>query len=315
MWLLRFQIAATVLFSLSTRKGQVGTLVFAQTDTDVVSKDCSITDLVGYDYKVEPESGLSLHWKVSPLNDISLKVVSIDLETRWLSIGFSADGDMIGSDAVVGSTEEEKVLEYELGAKALPVQPPSSPVEGSIRLFSDEEQEITVGVFERVDGVTSLSFTRPMTPEVGGKNALLTGTSNSTILLWAAGPDDAFGYHFLGKGAFTFDLMCPDAQPPDSGTEAGVAEPGTTNPFTQAPSVSPEVLEFSTSPTVAPVVPLTLQPVDDSTSGGALPRFHRAGGGLVASLRRGFFVGGGFDGALLALVLFAAGVLTSHEFL
>ncbi len=45
------------------------------------------------------------------------QVVSSDPEIGWLSIGFSADGEMIGSDAVVGSFEAGSVLEYKLGAK------------------------------------------------------------------------------------------------------------------------------------------------------------------------------------------------------
>lgn len=35
----------------------------------------------------------------------------------WMSVGFSPDGDMIGSDAVVGFPGQEEVLEYELGSK------------------------------------------------------------------------------------------------------------------------------------------------------------------------------------------------------
>lgn len=35
----------------------------------------------------------------------------------WMSVGFSSDGDMIGSDAVVGFPGQDEVLEYELGSK------------------------------------------------------------------------------------------------------------------------------------------------------------------------------------------------------
>ncbi|CAM9648209.1 unnamed protein product, partial [Scytosiphon promiscuus] len=187
---------------------------------------------------------------------------------------------MIGSDAVVGSVAEQEVLEYELGAKALPVQPPSSPVEGSIRLFSDDEQEISARVYENVDNVTSLSFTRPMTPAVDVKVALLDGAGNTTILLWAAGPDDAFGYHFLGRGAFAVDLACSEIQlavdEGGPGSEFAATAAGVGNPTTGAPSMSPDLLVFTASPTVAPAPPFTPQPVDGSTSSGALPRFPRA---------------------------------------
>lgn len=197
------------------------------------------------------------------------------------------------------------------------MQPPSSPVEGSIRLFSDEDQEITASVFERADNVTSLSFTRPMTPEVNGKNALLDGAGTTAILLWAAGPDDAFGYHFLGRGAFAVDLVCSEVQLPVEEEEPDLevvgTEPGIAAPLTQAPSVSPELLAFSASPTVAPASPFTPQPIDGSDSSGALPRFHRAEG-VVALLSTGVYVGGGFDG-IVALVLVAAGFFAASTVL
>ena len=46
---------------------------------------------------------------------INKQAVSADFAVGWLVIGFSADGNMIGSDAVVGSVEG--VLEYDLGSQ------------------------------------------------------------------------------------------------------------------------------------------------------------------------------------------------------
>lgn len=49
---------------------------------------------------------------------IHVKQVMIDARIPgWMSVGFSPDGDMIGSDAVVGFPGQEEVLEYELGSK------------------------------------------------------------------------------------------------------------------------------------------------------------------------------------------------------
>lgn len=46
------------------------------------------------------------------------KQVMIDARIPgWMSVGFSSDGDMIGSDAVVGFPGQDEVLEYELGSK------------------------------------------------------------------------------------------------------------------------------------------------------------------------------------------------------
>ncbi|CAM9412834.1 unnamed protein product [Ectocarpus sp. 4 AP-2014] len=191
---------------------------------------------------------------------------------------------MIGSDAVVGSVEG--VLEYDLGSKGLPVQPPLSPLEASIRPFSVDEQEITGAVLEQDENVTSLSFTRPTTPEVAGKQALLAGAETSAILLWAAGSDDSFGYHFLGRGAFNIDLACSEDQPlvegdvlegdEQPGTEAGIAVPL----LTAGPSTSPFTV-FSVSPSSAPAPPFTAQPADGSTTSGALPGVPTAVVGFV----------------------------------
>ncbi|CAM9468992.1 unnamed protein product, partial [Ectocarpus sp. 6 AP-2014] len=88
---------------------------------------------------------------------------------------------IIGSDAVVGSVEG--VLEYDLGSKVLlPVQPPLSPLEASIRPFSVDEKKITGAVLGKNENVTSLSFARTTTPEVAGKQALLAGADTSAIL-------------------------------------------------------------------------------------------------------------------------------------
>ncbi|CAN0456564.1 unnamed protein product [Ectocarpus sp. 12 AP-2014] len=217
---------------------------------------------------------------------------------------------MIGSDAVVGSVEG--VLEYDLGSKGLPVQPPLSPLEASIRPFSFGEQEITGAVLEKDENITSLSFTRPTTPEVAGKQALLAGADTSAILLWAAGSDDSFGYHFLGRGAFNIDLACSEDQPvvegdvveevegdEQPGTEAGSAVPL----LTEGPSTSPFTV-FSVSPSSAPAPPFTAQPADGSTTSGALPRVPTAVVGFVYR-----FAGAGALGVAAIKVFFTFAVL------
>lgn len=146
-----------------------------------------------------------------------------------------------------------------------------------------------------------------MAPLVDGKNDLPGGVNTTAILLWAAGPDDAFGYHYLGRGAFSVDLVCSGAPLPvdedesgseeEPGSEFLVTEAGIVGRPTEAPSASPEMLVFSASPSVAPVSPLTPQPVDGSTSG-------------ASSSKAGNY----FEGAL-TLVLFAGGVVAASNVL
>eukprot|EP00903_Cladosiphon_okamuranus_P015615 g14419.t1 len=204
---------------------------------------------------------------------------------------------MIGSDAVVGA--EEVVLEYSLGSKSLPVQL-SPTTEESISLFP--EQEITSTELERVESSISMSFTRPMMPLGVGKQPLFPESGEPLVLLWATGPDDAFGYHFLGRGAFTVDLLCV-ASPTQPMAEEGVGpiEASSPPPLTQAPSISPpEVLEFTVSPTSAPTSALPPQASDGSATSGALPGLFQVGGGLLGlqslyawAMVLGLFVCGG----------------------
>lgn len=165
--------------------------------------------------------------------------------------------------------------------------PPTT--EASISLFSD--QEITNTALEKVGNETSLSFTRPMQPAVDGKQTLPSESGIPTILLWAAGTDPTFGYHF-GRGAFTVDLVCADDQTvvdeEQPSSEIVSTEPGSAPPLTLAPSLSPDVLMFTVSPTVAPALTPPPQVVGDSTSG-AMPRLLQAGGGLLGLCRNNLF--------------------------
>lgn len=188
----------------------------------------------------------------------------------------------------------------------------SSPtIEESISLFS--EQEITNVALEKVGDSTSMSFTRPSTPDSVGKQPLFPASGDLVTLLWAAGPDDAFGYHFLGRGAFTVDLLCAASQPvveveqpfatPDPiivATGAGIFPP-----LTEAPSMTPpEVLMFTVSPTSAPTSAFPPQQLlEDGTTSGALPGLLQAGGS-VFGLRIDF-------ARAMAFGVFAIGVSTT----
>lgn len=231
--------------------------------------ECSASDVIGYDFMAEPlDSGLSIHWSVSPFDTVSFEVMSTDSELGWMSIGFSTDGNMIGSDAIVGMGG--LVLEYYLGSKTLPVyQVPT--IEESIFLFPD--QELANAAWERVGNNTSMSFTRPTIPAGEGKQLLFPG--DPVTMIWAAGTDDTYGesigYHFLGRGAFTVDLLC-----------ASVVATGASNamPLTEAPSMSPRAVGFTVSPTSAPTSPLLPVPLDDGMSSGALAGLLQDGGSV-----------------------------------
>lgn len=187
----------------------------------------------------------------------------------------------------------------------------SSPtIEASISLFSD--QEITGAALEKVGNETSLSFTRPMTPTVAGKQALPSSESSTpAIPLWAAGSDLTFGYHSLGRGAFTVDLLCAEDQTAvdeeeGPGSEIVGTEPGSPSPLlTLAPSLPPDVLTFTASPSVAPVSTSPRQEVEDNTSG-AVPRVLQAGGGLLGLSTRDDLVGGFSRAVIFGVIVIGA---------
>lgn len=185
---------------------------------------------------------------------------------------------------------------------------------------SFSEQEITGTALEKVGNETSMSFTRPMKPTVAGKQALPSSESSTpTILLWAAGSDVTFGYHSLGRGAFTVDLLCADDQTaevdeeqPDS--EIVTTEPGSAPPlFTLAPSLSPGFLAFTASPSVAPVITPPQQEVDDTTNG-AVPRVLQAGGGFLGLSTRDNLVDGFSRAVVFGIVVIGASAASTIIF-
>lgn len=158
------------------------------------------------------------------------------------------------------------------------------------------KQDITNTALERAGKTTSMSFTRPASPE--GKQTLFPDLGNSpTMLLWAAGPEDEFSYHYLGRGAFTVDLLCV---PP-------VLQRDHTVDPTEAPSTTPpDVFAFTVSPTSAPTsIPRPPPSGGGGITSGALPGLLQAGGGLLG--RRIEFV--------MAFGLFLFGVSTTSALL
>ncbi|CAM9167779.1 unnamed protein product [Ascophyllum nodosum] len=192
-------------------------------------EECNTSAQTGYDFQVEPATGLFLHWSLSPELGVVSFYGTIAVEVPgWFAFGFSSDGHMIGSDAIVGFPTPGTVVEYDLDTKVSALIQPS-PV-----------QEITEAAIEKADGITSLAFTRPVTPVGEGKLPLQTGVNVSITMIWALGPEETFGYHFeRSRGAFSVDLLCSDVA---SNPPAGL-------PVSMAPTLAPEVEHFISSPT------------------------------------------------------------------
>ncbi|CAI5470766.1 unnamed protein product [Closterium sp. Yama58-4] len=70
------------------------------------SLPCTNSSLFGYAYAVQLGDGLILHWKpqVGRVTDMALQAVALSgAQKGWISVGWSGDGRMSRSDAVVGN--------------------------------------------------------------------------------------------------------------------------------------------------------------------------------------------------------------------
>ena len=98
----------------------------------------------------------------------------------WVSIGFSPDGGMIGSQAVIGVPEQGNVLKYDLTSKD-----GASPM--------SEDRQTLIGTSITVEGEKAImEFTKLLVE--AGEVPILEGTENKFI--YAAGDFDGnLGYH------------------------------------------------------------------------------------------------------------------------
>ena len=117
----------------------------------------------------------------------------------WFGIGFSSDGGMVGSDAVL-SWVGGSVTGYAMSAKSL----------GGVKAQPASYLSLTHMSVELRDGKTLIKFTRSL---AAGKVPLRA--AEPATLLWAAGTSSKLSYHDSGRGSFTVYLdATPGAYPP-----------------------------------------------------------------------------------------------------
>jgi len=156
----------------------------------------------------EPEP-CSLDFCVSITNSYSLAYTvngdgTITMEATydgngWIGIGFSELGMMVGSDAIIGSTEVGIPQKYRMTAASL-------DTDTSIQLMPPEEQTLTDATVEYKDGQTVMKFTKIMKEP----NQIEIGMGNN-IMLGAHGSFPTIGYH-TKKSAFSINLSSGAAE-------------------------------------------------------------------------------------------------------
>ncbi|CAN0464209.1 unnamed protein product [Ascophyllum nodosum] len=127
-----------------------------------------------FDFEATPTSGLTLFWSVVK-NDTEVSVKAVYEGEGWLGIGFSDSGSMIGSDAVVGLPDEGTVLEYDMVEHDTPSE--------------SAEKEISNNTITQADGVTTLTFVRPLSPSGDGKQVLSIEEKTTWLYAWGDGND------------------------------------------------------------------------------------------------------------------------------
>ncbi|CAN0204815.1 unnamed protein product [Scytosiphon promiscuus] len=196
---------------------------------------CGPASDLDYQYEVSPTDGFTIRWSIDVGDEtISFQVVSA--AAAWTGIGFSSDGMMVGSDAVVGLPDDVSVLEYEMTGKS---------VEDVVPF---DVQDITDGsVSQDASGETTLTFTRPLSPG-GDKQAISTTPGDTAIFIYSYGTDNTLAYHD-SSGTVVVDPFCGDASASDgdAATPAGTPAPAAVEP--------PPVEEGQGDETPAPAFP------------------------------------------------------------
>ena len=111
----------------------------------------------------------------------------------WVGIAFSENGMMVGSDAVIGSTDTGIPQKYRM---LLLVQDPRF----AIKVMPTEEQTLTDATVVFKDGQTVMKFTKIM--KEPNQIEISMGNNN---MLWAYGGNPTIGYH-RNKSAFAINL-------------------------------------------------------------------------------------------------------------
>jgi len=127
----------------------------------------------------------------------------------WVSVAFSTDGQMIGSEAVIGLPGDNKVEKYNLGGKS----------DNAVLPMSESNQTLSDTSIEVKDGQTIMKFTKIM-KEAGE----IEITPGDNTLLWAHGSSDVLGYHgFTSKSPFELNLSSGAGEEPANETPSNPA--------------------------------------------------------------------------------------------
>lgn len=168
---------------------------------------------------------LELHWKVVQ-DEISMTLIYLD--EAWVGIGFSEEGGMIGSAAILGLPDVySRPTLYQLEGK-VSYEVKQFPSQSLIH--SDPERPVS-----QSEGVTQMEFSIPLF------NEILLQEDGLSTMIYAVGETNDLGYH-RHRGSFRIDWDHCDSvvnDPPEEEPEEPVT-PADEVPFVPQPEPEPE---------------------------------------------------------------------------
>jgi len=186
---------------------------------------CDPSDEAGYDCRAEPEDALAgyvVHWRLLSATSIKM-LVTIPDPTGFVGIGFSADGGMVGSDAVIGWPGHVEM--YHLAAQ-------DATIVGN-NLVAGALTDASAAL---VDGNLRVAFTRPYVLSHPG--AVTVVPTRPTRMIWSVGPSNSIEYHGQTRGAYTLRLD-PSVGPPSAPAPPPLPPPPPGRPSPPPPPSSP----------------------------------------------------------------------------
>lgn len=158
------------------------------------SGTCTASNLAGYNCSASAGGGkFVLHWRLNSSTSVDLAVVAAT--TGWVSLGWSSNGKMAPSDAVVAfSGASPSVAAYQISSYT------ASSIVQSNSLFALTGTSVSANASS---GSTVVKFTRAYNT---GSVKFTAGTA--TTLIWAVSPDNSntIEYHGSNRGSMTIDF-------------------------------------------------------------------------------------------------------------
>lgn len=168
-------------------------------DYDTDAFDACTSDDPDYLHMVQINSKTKFHWNLDVWSNNSPPTMNGKLVFEgqaWLGFGFSFDGSMIGSEAIIGipnRDEYDRPLKFKLGEKNV----------GSITPLPDAQQTLLNSEITQKNKITTLTFKKLLSEENTDELEVTADGMNNFI--YAVGTSNTFGYHQF-RGSFKLDL-------------------------------------------------------------------------------------------------------------